>query len=221
MTGQEAYSDLVDAGGQEAAIDGDALAGDEAGAIGGQQDGGADQLIGAAETGHGGAQLELAAAFGAIEERGVDVGAEDAAGDGVDVDAIAGPLDGEAAGEREDGGFRRGVGGDLDQGDERVERRYINNAAAAMSGERRVEGLAGAEHAGEVDVEETVPLEFGDLLGGFAEDLAGGIEEDIDLAELGQDGVAKGVDGFAGGDIAGVAESLAASLLDGGTHLFD
>jgi hypothetical protein len=57
---------LIHARRQKAAVDHDALAGDEAGRIGGEQNGRAGQLRGPAEAAHGSAQEQLLAALGPI-----------------------------------------------------------------------------------------------------------------------------------------------------------
>src|SRR5690606_7962915 len=78
----------IDARCEEAAVDGDRLAGDEACRIRCEEHGRADELVRIAETAHRRANEELAPAFGAVEELGVEVGPEDSRGDRVDADTV-------------------------------------------------------------------------------------------------------------------------------------
>ena len=63
---------LIDAAGEEAAVDDEGLAGDEGGGVGGEVDGGADQLFGFSEAAHGGAHQEFLAAGRGVEQLGVE-----------------------------------------------------------------------------------------------------------------------------------------------------
>src|SRR5262245_40439822 len=100
---------LVDAAREEAAVDRDHFAVDEAGRVRGEEDGGARQLFDLAEALHGRAQQEFAAAIGAVEERRVEVGAEDARRNRVHGDALRAPLDRERSRQRRDGSLARRI----------------------------------------------------------------------------------------------------------------
>src|SRR5881398_353323 len=92
-------SSLIDATGEEAAVDGQHFAVDETGSMGGEKDARAGQLLHVAEAPHRRAKQELLAALGAVEQLRVERGAIDARRDGVHVDAAIAPLDGEGAGQ--------------------------------------------------------------------------------------------------------------------------
>src|SRR5690242_1295165 len=72
---------------QESAIHRDALARDEARCIGGQQHGGSNQFLPFSKAAHGSAQQKLAAPVGTVEQRGVQIRAENSRRDRVDIDA--------------------------------------------------------------------------------------------------------------------------------------
>ena len=137
------------------------------------------------------------------------------------IDAGLGPFHRQAAGERHHRAFGRRVGGNFRQRHKRVEGRDVDNLAPAGLRQRLVERLAGAEHARHVDVEQAVPLGFGNLYGGFAEDLAGRVEENVDATERIHHGIAKAVDRFAGSHVAGMGETLASNRLDFSRHLLN
>ena len=153
---------------------------------------------------------------------GVQVGAEDAGRDGVDVDAVARPFHGQAAGERQDRGFRCGIGGHFaGSATKEVSEAMLMMRPQPVSRQRPVERLAGAEHAREIHVHDAIPVGFGDFRGRLPLDLAGGIQQHVDAAELLQNRVAKAVDGLAGADVAGVAQRAAAGMFDLQAGFFD
>lgn len=65
----------------------------------------------------------------------VQIGRDEPGGDGVDLDAVARPLDRHAAGERDDGRLRRAVGGVLADALERVVRGDVHDPAVALGGQ--------------------------------------------------------------------------------------
>src|SRR5579862_853825 len=120
---------LIYTRGQEAAVHRDRLAGDEAGRVGRQQHGHADQLFQLAEAAHGGTHFQFAAALGPVQKLRIQIGAEDPRRDGVHVDSVARPLDRQVAGERQHTRLRRGVGGHFQEADERCQRRDVDDPA--------------------------------------------------------------------------------------------
>ena len=80
------------------------LPGHEAGRVGGEIDGGADELFEPAEPFHRRANEELLPAR-PFEERRVEIGLEHAGRDGVDREAVRRPLDRERARQSGDGGL--------------------------------------------------------------------------------------------------------------------
>ncbi len=68
-----------------------------------------------------------------VEKPGVQVCAEDSRRDGVHVDAITRPLDGEAASQRQHGRLRRGVGGHFQKAYEGGERCDVDDPPAPVA----------------------------------------------------------------------------------------
>src|SRR5579864_459914 len=190
------------------------MTGDEAGGVGGQEDGGAGEFVELAETAHGGAQQELAAALGTVQERGVQIGAQDAGDERVDADAGSGPLDGEGLGERSDGGFAGAVGSNFVEAEERGERADIDDAAVTPLEHVTAEDAASAQRAVEVGVDDGVPLGFGKIEGGHAPGAAGAIDENLDAAEFSRGGREELLETLDVGDVAGLREGAAAERLD-------
>src|ERR1019366_6659336 len=104
---------LVDAAGQEAAVDDQALSGDEGSGIGGKIECGSDHLFGLAETAHGRAHQQFFSARRVIEQIGIESRAEDARSDGVDRNSLLRPLHRERTGQRGNTRLAGGVGGHL------------------------------------------------------------------------------------------------------------
>src|SRR5208282_1759171 len=123
-------------------------------------------------------------ARGVVEQVGVEGGAEESGGDGVDENPLAGPFDGEGSSKRDHSCLAGGVGGHLAERDEGVERGDVDDASVLALEHVFAEDLAGAEGSGEIGVEDALPLVFGKIKRGSAFDLARAIDEDIDLAEL-------------------------------------
>ena len=210
---------LVDAAGKKTAIDDERLSCGEGRGFGGEIDGCAYELFGFAEAAHGRSEAKLLSAGCAVEQLCVEVGAEHAWGDGVDEDAVPGPLDGERARERDEGGFAGGVGCDLVQCHEGVERGDVDDAAIAAIEHVFAEDLAGAQGPGEISIEDVGPLRFVDEQGGCALDFSGTVDEDIDLAEGVESGRQKGVELIALAKIGGLAERATSSRFDRGGDL--
>src|SRR5690348_4424775 len=115
---RSARCSLVHAARQETAVNREDVAADKTSALRCQKDGSADQFLGAAETAHRGTQLELLSTWRAIQQAGVQVGAEDAGRNRVDANAIPGPFHRQRLGEHRDRGLAGAVGRDLIQRDE-------------------------------------------------------------------------------------------------------
>src|ERR1700722_12619781 len=84
---------LIHSARQQASIDRDYVAGDKACSLGSKEHGCASEFIQLAETMHGCAEQELAAALGAIEQSSVQIGAKHAGSDGVHAHAFCCPFD--------------------------------------------------------------------------------------------------------------------------------
>src|SRR5262245_53536123 len=122
---------MIHAASEEAAVNGQNMAGDVTRGVRSKEHGGAGELLQFAEAAHGCPGEKLLAAFRAVGEGGVEFGAENAGCDGVDADTFAGPLDGERFCKRSDGGLAGAVSGDFVKCDEARERRNINDAPVA------------------------------------------------------------------------------------------
>ncbi len=136
----------------------------------------------------GGDTLEDLAVAGLVGLESFGVGRREVAGgDGVDLDALGGPLVGERLGELGDATFGGRVGGNADASLEAEEGGYVYDLAVA-SGDHVAGGqLRELEGAGEVDLEDALPVFEGYLLGGGAVDGASVVDEDVDAAEGGDD----------------------------------
>src|SRR5262249_25316254 len=122
--------------------------------------------------------------FRAVEEGGVEFGAENAGCDGVDADTFAGPLDGERFCKRSDGGLAGAVSGDFVKCDEARERRNINDAPVAALEHVTADDAASAKSSGDVGLHDGVPLGIGDVDSGSAFRAAGAVDEDFGAAEF-------------------------------------
>ena len=103
---------------------------------------------------------------------------------GVDVDAVAAPLDGEALGEVRDGRLGGAVDGLAGQRHEACLRAEVDDAAAAPRDHAAPDRLADEEEALDVDAEGEVEVGLGGILGrrlGRAQ--AGVVDEDVDAPE--------------------------------------
>ena len=205
---------LIHAAGEEAAVDDEYLAVDEAGGVRSEEHRGSGELFDAAEAREGGAELELTAAFGAIEEVLVQRRVEDPRRDGVDQHASGSPLDGERPGQRRHATLAGGVRGDLVQADERGERGDVDDAAVPALEHVGAEDLAGAKRAGQVGVEDALPLGVVDLERGAPLGPSGAVDQDVDLAEGLDGGLAERLQGGAVGDVAGEPQGVLAPSLD-------
>src|SRR5260370_15474550 len=108
---------MVACEGGKGVVDGDDLSGCKSAFVGGEEERRSDDLLHSTKAGHRRSGDEFFAASG-IEQLAIEVGGEDAGGDGVDADTGWRPFDCERTGESADGCFACAVGGDLMKGDE-------------------------------------------------------------------------------------------------------
>ena len=85
---------LIDSTGQEPAIHGKNVTGDEAGAFRSQENGGAHKFMQLPEPLHGRAQEKFLAAFGAIKQLGVKFSAKHSRSNRIHAYTMAGPFNG-------------------------------------------------------------------------------------------------------------------------------
>src|SRR5256885_2288907 len=178
------------------------MAGDVACGVGREKDGRAGEFVQFSKTSHRRAREKFLAAFGAVEQAGVQLRSKDAGRNGVDANAFSGPFDGQRFGERSDGGFAGAIGGDFIESDERSQRRNINDAAVAAFDHVAADDTASAQGAGEICFEDAVPLGVGNIHGGCAFGATGGIHQNLYAAEFLARRVQQSFDGGLVGDIA-------------------
>ena len=221
--------------GGEAAVDGQAYAGDEPGGVVIQQEQHRTHqvLLAVAEAAHGGAvQNPLGAGGGGavvvIQQLGVLLGGEEAGGDGVDPNPHLGEVNGQPLGEVGNGGLGGGVGGNLGQGQVGVHAGDVQDVAAGPSNHLPGEGLGGKQGANPVQVEHIlhavlVQVEEGDgvvvQIGHFKEFLvgvglgvvaAGAVDENVAGAQVRLDLLGHGKAVVLAQHVAGVALGAAA-----------
>ena len=85
---------LIDSAGQETAVHGKNVTGDEAGAFRSQENGGAHQFMQLPESLHGRPQEEFLATFGAIQQLSVEFSAKHPRSNGIHAYTVAGPFNG-------------------------------------------------------------------------------------------------------------------------------
>ena len=212
---------MIDTAGEEPAIDGKDVARDETRSVGCEENGGADEFMEFAKAAHGRAREKFLAAFGAVEKTGIQIGAKDSWSDGVDTNALASPFDGEGFGERSDSGFAGGVGRDFVESDEAGKGSNINDAAVASFDHVAANDAASAECAGQICLEDGVPLCVGKIESRSTLGAAGAVDENLNTAEfLGRSREQILDCGFIG-DVAGNFERASAERTDflcGGLH---
>ena len=103
---------------------------------------------------------------------------------GVDVDAFGSPLIGEGLGELSYAALGRCIGGYPDATLKGEDRGNVDDFAGAFGQHVPAGELGEAEDAGEVDVDNRIPVFFGVVGGGRAADDAGVVDEDVDGAEV-------------------------------------
>src|SRR6266404_2324924 len=178
------------------------MPGDVACGVRREKDGCAGEFVELSKPSHRRAREKFLAAFGAVEQTGVQFRSEYAGCNGIDANAFSGPFDGERFGERSDGSFAGAVGGDFIESDERGQRRDINDAAVAAFDHVAADDAASAQRAGEICFEDAVPLGVGNIHGGCAFGATGGIHQNLYAAEFLASRVQQSFDGGLVGDIA-------------------
>ena len=114
-------------------------------------------------------------------------GAEVARSDGVDLNAFGSPLVGESFGELGDAAFAGCIGGNADASLKAEERCDVDDFAAAAGNHVTSGELRKLKGAGEIDLEDAIPIFESDVFGGGAVDGAGVVDEDVDATECGDD----------------------------------
>ncbi len=128
-------------------------------------------------------------------ERGVGQGlrravrADEGRGDGVDVDPVLAPFDGEALRQVGDGGLRRAIDRLGRQGDEPGLGAQVDDPAAALADHGATRGLAGEEGALDVHGHGQVEVGLVDVDGEILRAETGVVDEDVEPSEPLDDGV--------------------------------
>ena len=174
----------IDTAGEEAAVDSEYVSGDEARCVRGEKNGGADEFVKLSKAAHRCAREKFLAALGAVEEGGIQIGAKNARGDGIDANTFARPLDGKRFCERCDSSFAGGIGGDFVERDEAGEGSNINDAAVAALDHVTANDAASTEGAGQICFEDGVPLGVRKIEGWSTLGTAGTVDENLNAAEL-------------------------------------
>ena len=209
------------AAGEEAPVDRQHLAAHEAGRLRGEEHRRPGQLLDPAPPLHRGAEEQLAAPVGAVQELLVQLGAEDAGGDGVHAHAVGGPFHGQGAGQAGHARLAGRVGRDLVQAHEGGERADVDDPPVAPLDHGAAEDLAGAEGAGEVGLQDVVPLLLGHLEAGHPPRLARAVDEDVDRAEGGDARGQQALERRAVGHVARLPQRAPAARLDLRGHFVD
>ena len=159
------------------------MPGYEAGGIRRQENRRAGELVDASESRHRRAHQELLAASG-FQELAIQIRLEHAGSDRIDRYPMPRPFHRERARESGHARLARRVGGHFVQADERRQRGDGNDAAALLLDHRGAKHLAGAQHAGQVRLEDARPIRFVHLQRRHALGHAGGGHHDVDAAQL-------------------------------------
>ena len=207
-------SSWLDGHGGVAAVDDQFVAVDEgAGAVGGEEEGGADEFVGVAEAGGGGVAHDGGdTVFG--EDFAILFGGEEAGDEGVDADADWGPFAGEVLAEVVHGGLRHGVGEDpAERGEAGHGAEVDDGGGDFVFDEVATEDLAGEDDGFGVDVHDAVILFLGDVEEGRGGVDASSVDEDVALAGAFDDLVEEelevgGFGGICGDEVAGAAGAV-------------
>lgn len=193
----------LEAHGGEAAVNVEVLAGEVgAGAAGEEEEGCGDELVGLTKSLHWCAAHDVIDAL-LVENLAVLLGGEEAGAEDVDADVFGCVFAGEVLREVDNGGFGGGIGEDAGKGQVRGDAADVEDGAAVrLCGHEGGKNLATEVRGEKAAIDDFVPLIVGDLLVGDGGVGAGAVDEHIDLAEGGDRGVEKGLDGEAlvGGD---------------------
>lgn len=180
-------------------IDGEDLAGDESGAAGGQEYSHGGNVLGDAGAGDGLGGAEPGEHFGGLPHLAVEVGDDEAGGDGIDGDAVLAPFGGEGAREAGERALGHAVDGDEGNAIGTEEAGDVEDTAALAAGDHvGADALGEAGDAMEVGGEDVVVFLFGVVLEAFA---------DIGATDVDEDGV-----GMSGG---GLIEALGVFHVEG------
>jgi hypothetical protein len=171
------------------AVDGKNGAGDVVAGWGAEKESCTSKVLRLAPAGCGDAFEDLAIS-GLIGLECLSVGGgEVAGGDGVDLNSFGSPLIGECFGELGYATFAGGVGGDADATLKAEKGGYVDDFSHILAGGGACDHVAGCElseleDAGEVNLENLLPVCEGYIFCGGAEDGAGVVDEDIDAAKF-------------------------------------
>src|SRR4051812_39692356 len=201
-----------------AAVDGVDLAGDEGRFRVGEELHDAGDLVGFAEAPDGDLGDDLVEGFlgDGLDHLGGDV----AGCDGVDGDALAGGLLGEAHGQAEQAGFGGGVVGLADVAGLADDRADVDDAARSAVEHVLQDRPRQVERARQVDLDDPVPVFDGHLADGLVQGDAGVVDQDVEAAVGVEDFLDDSFAVFGGADVALVGAGAGVGFAEGVGDVF-
>src|SRR5450631_869756 len=181
--------------------------------LGGQQHGRAGKVGRQAPATYGNSVENCGGAHGVGTQSRRVVSGHVAGCDGVDVDALVGPLIRQGLGELSYGALGRGIAGDQDAALERKQRGGVDDFAVTLREHLAAGVLAEEPYAVEVGVDYCLPELFRVLGGGSAADSARVVDQNVDGAELLDRVVYEHLADCLVAHVAGPADELDAGLL--------
>ncbi len=116
-------------------------------------------------------------------ERDVEIGIHIARGDGVDIDALAGPLVAQRFGQSCDSMFARGIGWYGNAALDRQQRGYVDNLPTALLHHLASKNLAKEKYGSEIYVDDGIPIFNAEINRWGATLHACVVDQDIDVSK--------------------------------------
>jgi len=170
---------------EPAAVDYKDVAVDVVAGGGSKEDGGSGYILRRAPAGGGDALEDLAGAVGIVLENLGEVGGHVAGGNGIDLNAVGGPLVGEGLGELGDATLGGGISGDGDAALKAEQGSDVDDFAEALGEHEAAGALAETKDTGEIGGKDFVPVGDQVVDGRRAVGDTGVVDEDVDGAEGG------------------------------------
>ena len=113
-----------------------------------------------------------------------EVSIDPAGQDGINLNVVRRPRAGERSRELYQTTLARGISGDTRRAEQLIHRADIEDLAAAGRFHMRIGGLRAKEGGAEINVQNLVPLLFGDLFRGLSSVHSGVVDENVAAAEI-------------------------------------
>ena len=213
--------------GEDAAVNVEDQAVDKVGSLGGEEDGGAAQILGLAPALSGGLGNDelvegMAGAIGLDLAQGCGLRGGDVAGsDAVALDVVLAVLGGNVLGQHLQTALGSSVGGNSLTAQLAHHRADVDDLAAALLDHIGNDSLGNDEGSVQVHVNDLTELGSGHLDHRDALDDAGVVDQHVDVADLGGDLLDHLIDGVLVGDVADIAVGLDAGFPVGSQALVD